>query len=236
MDLFAALEATWPPAEAVRLGPWRLRRGEGGGSRVSAATLDGPIGDVSAAEDAMRGFGQRPLFMVREGEAALDRELEARGYAVLTPSLLMAAPIAGVAHAVADLTTIDCTAPLEAMVDLWAEGGIGPARMAVMARAPQPKAYFLGRLDERPAGVAFVGCAGPVAMVHALHVPERFRRRGLGARLSRAAAAWGQAQGAETFALAVEETNRAARALYESLGLRTAGRYHYRIAPEEAET
>jgi ribosomal protein S18 acetylase RimI-like enzyme len=132
------------------------------------------------------------------------------------------------------VTTIDCTAPLVAMEELWAEGGIGPARLAVMARAPQPKAYFLGRLDERPAGVAFVACAGQVAMVHALHVSPRFRRRGLGARLSRAAAAWGAAQGAETFALAVEESNAAARTLYEALGLRVAARYRYRIAPEEA--
>jgi ribosomal protein S18 acetylase RimI-like enzyme len=234
MDLFAALEATWPPAEVVRLGPWRLKRGEGGGSRVSSATLEGAMDDVPAAEAAMRGFGQRPLFMVREGESGLDRELEARGYAVLGPSLLMAAPIAGVAHSVADVTTIDCTAPLVAMEELWAEGGIGPARLAVMARAPQPKAYFLGRLDERPAGVAFVACAGRIAMVHALQVSARFRRRGLGARLSRAAAAWGAAQGAETFALAVEESNAAARRLYEGLGLRTAARYHYRMAPEEA--
>jgi N-acetylglutamate synthase len=236
MDLFAALEATWPPADVIRLGPWRLKRGEGGGSRVTAATLEGPLGDVPAAEAAMRGFGQRPLFMIREGEAELDCALGERRYAVVSPSLLMATPIAGVAHAVADLTTIDCSAPLAAMVDLWTEGGIGPERMAVMARAPQPKAYFLGRLDERPAGVAFVGCAGPVAMVHALHVPARFRRRGLGARLSRAAADWGLAQGAETFALAVEESNASARALYEALGLRLVGRYHYRIAPEESET
>jgi ribosomal protein S18 acetylase RimI-like enzyme len=235
MDLFAALEATWPPAETVRLGPWRLRRGEGGGSRVSAATLEGPLGEVAAAEAAMRGFGQRPLFMVREGERELDRALEARGYAVKSPSLLMAAPVAGVAHSVADVTTIDCTAPLVAMEELWAEGGIGPARLAVMARAPQPKTYFLGRLDERPAGVAFVGAAGPVAMVHALHVSPRFRLRGLGARLSRAAAAWGATQGVETFGLAVEESNAAARMLYTALGLRVAGRYHYRIAPEEAE-
>jgi ribosomal protein S18 acetylase RimI-like enzyme len=234
MDLSAALEATWPPAEVLRLGPWRLRLGEGGGSRVSSATLEGPMGEVAAAEAAMRGFGQRPLFMVREGEQDLDRALAARGYAVLSPSLLMAAPIAEVAHSVADVTTIDCTAPLVAMEELWREGGIGPARLAVMARAPQPKAYFLGRLDERPAGVAFVACAGQVAMVHALHVSPRFRRRRLGARLSRAAAAWGAAQGAETFALAVEESNAAARTLYEALGLQVAARYHYRIAPEEA--
>ena len=42
--LFDVLHATWPAAETRRAGPWTLRRGDGGGSRVSAATLDGGIG------------------------------------------------------------------------------------------------------------------------------------------------------------------------------------------------
>ena len=41
-ELFEALAATWPAAETIRLGPFTLRRGAGGGNRTSAATLDGP--------------------------------------------------------------------------------------------------------------------------------------------------------------------------------------------------
>ena len=68
MDAFAVLAATWPPAEAMRLGPWTLRRGAGGGSRVSAATLEGEDGAIESAAAAMLAWGQAPLFMIRDGD------------------------------------------------------------------------------------------------------------------------------------------------------------------------
>ena len=89
--------ATWPAAETRRLGPWTLRRGDGGGNRVSAATLDGPPADPAAAEAVMRGWGQPPLFMIRPGEDALDACLAARGYLERDPTLIAAAPAAALA-------------------------------------------------------------------------------------------------------------------------------------------
>ena len=86
MNLFATLDATWPAAASDRLGAWRLRRGEGGGNRVSAATLEGDLADPGAAEQAMRQMGQAPLFMVRPGEDALDVTLAARGYLTRDPT------------------------------------------------------------------------------------------------------------------------------------------------------
>ena len=74
-DPFALIAATWPPAETVTRGPWTLRRGGGGGSRVSAATLDGPFADLDGADAVMRGWGQRPLVMIRPGDTALDAAL-----------------------------------------------------------------------------------------------------------------------------------------------------------------
>ena len=59
MDAFAVLAATWPPAEAMRLGPWTLRRGAGGGSRVSAATLEGEDGAIESAAAAMLAWARR---------------------------------------------------------------------------------------------------------------------------------------------------------------------------------
>ena len=60
-------EATWPPASQKALGAWTIRDGQGGGNRVSAATLEGAFSeaDIDRAEAGMRGFGQAPLFMVR---------------------------------------------------------------------------------------------------------------------------------------------------------------------------
>ena len=103
------------------------------------------------------------------------------------------------------------------------------ARLAVMARVAVPKVAILGRSDDKPAGVAFVACAGPVAMLHALEVRLAMRRQGAARKMLIAAAHWAQAQGAQTFALVVTEANAPARALYERLGMTTVGRYHYRV-------
>jgi GNAT superfamily N-acetyltransferase len=231
MEHFAAMAATWPPAETRRLGPWTLRRGAGAGSRVSAATLDGPFGGLEAAEAAMRAWGQRPLVMVRPGEAALDAALAGRGYTLADPSLILAADAAALSPAVVPEEAIDCAGPLACMATIWEAGGIGAARRAVMDRAPGPKAWLLGRTGDAPAACAFVAAAAGVAMLHGLEVVAPARRRGLGALLVRAAAAWARDAGATTLALAVAEANAPAIALYRGIGMAEAARYHYRLAP-----
>lgn len=232
---FTALTATWPAAELHGMGPWTLRRGAGGGNRTSAATLDGeadaPDGLPAEAEAAMRGWGQRPLVMVRPGEDGLDAALEGRGWGAHDATRLLAAPVEALA-APGDLVAIPSELPLAAMESIWAGGGIGPGRLAVMARAPGARTYILGRLGDRPAGAAFVAVEGSVAMLHALEVAGFARRRGLAVRMTRAAADWAQAAGAKTLALAVTRANTGAQALYEGLGMTEAGAYHYRIAPE----
>ena len=218
--LRAALAATWPPAEIRRAGPWILRRGAGGGNRASAASLDAAAdadADPGEAEAAMRAWGQPPLFRIGPDEAALDARLAARGYVERDPTLILAAPAAAVAVPPGEAAVFG-SGPLACMAEIWAAGGIGPARLAVMARVPEPRCYLLGRLDDRPAGAAFLALAGPFAVLHALEVAPFARRHGLGARMTAAAAHWARAQGAETFALAVTRANAPARALYAAAG------------------
>lgn len=235
MDWFAALTATWPAAETVRLGPWTLRRGAGGGGRASAATLEGPLDGLDAAAAAMRAWGQRPLVMVRTGEDALDAALAAHGWSVHDPALLLAAPADAFAFAVTPEEAIDCDGPLACMSEIWAAGGIGPGRLAVMERAPQPKTWLLGRRGDRPSACAFVAAYGPIAMLHALEVAPQARRAGQGEMLTRAAAAWTRERGSATLALAVRASNAPARALYARLGFSEVASYRYRAAPSDAE-
>ena len=82
------------------------------------------------------------------------------------------------------------------MAEIGAAGGVGPARLAVMARAPEPRAFILGRLGDRPAGAAFAALHGGVAMLHAVEVAPFARRQGLATAIAAAAAAWGLAHGA----------------------------------------
>lgn len=225
--LAEVMEATWPPASRSRLGPFTLRDGAGGGKRVSAASLDGPLTgeDLDALEAAMA----ERLMLVRAGEDALDAALDARGWRVIDPVVAYAAPVAQLAADLPFLTDFPHWPPLEIARSLWAEGGIGPARIAVMDRVTGPKAAILGRVGDRPAGVAFVACHGPDAMVHALEVRESQRRQGLGRNLLHAAANWAAQQGATRLSLVVTRQNTAARALYARLGMEVVGQYHYRM-------
>lgn len=225
--LARVMEATWPAARSWRLGPFTLRDGGGGGKRVSAASAEGPFTarELGAAEAAMA----EPLFLIRPGDEALDAALDARGWRIVDPVVAYAAPVAALAAALPGLTAFPHWPPLEIARTLWAEGGIGPARIAVMGRVSGPKTALLGRRDDRPAGVAFVACHGTEAMLHALEVRESLRRQGLGRDLLHAAANWAGDQGATRISLVVTRQNTAARALYARLGMQVVGQYHYRM-------
>lgn len=232
--LVTLMEESWPPAERIALGPLVLRRGLGGGQRVSAATPRGPVivTALEEAEAAMRAMAQAPLFLVTPQDDALDAALAARGYAVKDPSLVYAAPLADLAIDPPErMTSFAHWPPMAITTALWAEGGIGPARAAIMDRAEGPKTAILGRAEDRACGAAFVALAGQIAFVHALHVSPAMRRRGAALNMMRAAAAWAGQNGATGLGLAVTRGNQAARALYESLGMPVREAYHYRHLP-----
>ena len=229
--ILSLLDATWPAAALSRAGAFTIREGQGGGSRVSAATVEGPFGagDIEAAEAAQDALGQTNLFMVLGGQQALDDALAARGYRVKDPVVIYAAPTTTLADPAPDpMSAFTIWPPLEIMRDLWAEGGIGPARLAVMDRAVGPKTAIMGRVKDRVAGVAFVAVVENRAMLHALHVAPGLRRQGSAVNIMRAAALWAQDRGATELFLAVTKANEAANALYASLGMRIVENYHYR--------
>jgi GNAT superfamily N-acetyltransferase len=227
----SVMEATWPPAAARRVGPWTIREGQGGGKRVSAASASRSwqATDIDLAEAVMAALGQPALFVVGEGDEALDAALAARGYGLVDPVLIYDAPMDRLADPpAAPMTAFPHWPPLAICAELWAEAGIGPARLAVMERAVAPKAAVLARIEDRPAGMAFVAVHAGVAMLHALEVRPACRRQSSAHNILRSAAAWAQDQGAKRLCLAVLESNAPARALYASLHMQVVGRYHYR--------
>ncbi|WP_347312361.1 GNAT family N-acetyltransferase [Defluviimonas sp. SAOS-178_SWC] len=230
-DLFAVSEATWPAAARHRVGAFIIREGRCGGQRVSAATAEGrwSEADIDAAEAKQAELGQPPLFMIRDGEGALDTALAARGYRTKDPVNVYEGAITTVAAApVSGMTGFAIWPPLAIMRDIWAEGGIGPERVAVMDRVTGPKTAFLGRVNDRASGAAFVACHGDTAMLHALHIVPDQRRQGSAVKMMRRAALWAQDQGMTRFSVLVTAANQPANALYASLGMRIVGHYHYR--------
>ena len=198
------------------------------------------------------GNSDQPLFRLGlPDDGALDAALAARGYARVDPTLLLIAPLNGPraapAHPVYALWP-----PLMIQTEVWQADGITAPRRAVMDRVAGTKTALLGRLGDRPAGVAFIAMggdgaapgaddtlgapqrAGPndqMAMMHALAVQAAHRRAGLGRSLVLGAMDWAHQAGAHWLALAVTEANTPALGLYAGLGFTPAGAYHYRVAP-----
>lgn len=227
-ELLAALtEATWPAAGVRRVGAFSCRDGDGGGKRVSAATCEGNWGedDLVRLETGMA----EPLVLIRQGEDPLDAALDARGWRIVDPVVAYAALVSSLVAELPPLAAFTHWPPLQIAASIWDEGGIGPARLRVMDRVACPKSALLSRQGDRPAGVAFVACLGNEAMLHALEVRPHLRRQGVGETLLRAAANWAADQGLDQLSLLVTKRNAAARALYDRLGMRVVGQYHYRM-------
>ncbi len=231
--LFDALDATWAPAEVVTSGPWTLRRGAGGGKRVSAATAKVPVSEdeLTMAENLMISMDQPPLFMIRGKADTLDGQLADRGYSIVDPTLLLTAPCAELAKVnPPPIAAIPGDEPLAIMAEIWAAGGIGPARLAVMRRTRGPKTYLFSRFDtDKPGGCAFVAVDGDIAMLHALEVVPMARRKGVGHNLLGRAAIWAMEQGATTFGVVTTGKNLPAQKLFTGLGMTIVDKYHYRM-------
>lgn len=234
-QLFGVLDATWPPARFISLGPWTLREGKGGGQRVSAATASSPLSetDIVLAEAGMRDLGQPAIFMIRPEDTALDDWLSARSYRVVDPVTVYAAPTETLARELPLTTTTPIWPPLAIQREIWRQGGVSDARIAVMERAETAKTALLGRTGDSPAGVAYVGIKDGIAMLHALEVTPAHRRAGLGTALLHGAANWARTQGAAWLTLIVTQANAPANALYRRLSMTPVTGYHYRRLPED---
>lgn len=229
--LYDVVEATWPPASTREVGPFTVREGAGGGKRVSAATARQTVtvDDLPQAEAAMLALGQTPLFMIRQGDEALDALLDSLGYSVIDPVNMYSAPVSLFSgFDIPRVATFVIWEPLAIMLDIWTAGGIGPGRINVMKRAPGPKTGILGRQNDSPAATGFVAMHDRIAMIHALEVLPHQRRAGMGRYMMFEAARWAVDNGADQIAVICTKANKGANGLYASLGMTLVGEYHYR--------
>lgn len=230
--LYQTGDATWPAAEFLTIGNWTIRKGAGGGQRVSSATANGPVtsADINVAEQAMIAIDQSPLFMIREGEGALDALLDAKGYRIKDPVNLYTCPIETLTRLAPErLAAFPIWPPLAIINEIWAEHGITEGRQAVMQRCTAPKTAILARQNDRAAGVAYVAIHNSMAMLHALEVVDDHRRQGVANNIMGVAAIWAQDNGATDFSVICVRDNVAANTLYASLNMENVGHYHYRI-------
>ncbi|MEP4195187.1 MAG: GNAT family N-acetyltransferase [Aliishimia sp.] len=226
-QLYEVCDGTWPAARNWQTSGWALRDGAGGGKRVSAATQVNRDADIAHAEVAMAD----PLFMLRDGDDALDAALAKRGYVKVDPVVMYACPVEQLTDVpIPRVTAFTIWEPLAIMEEIWAKGGIGPARLDVMARA-KVKTGILSRWNEQPAGTAFAAIHDGVCMVHAVEVLRHQRQQGVAKWMMRRAAFWAKEQGASHISVLCTTANEGANALYASLGMQVVGHYHYRHKP-----
>ncbi len=230
--LYEVCEQTWRPRAATPVGPFIMRDGDGGGKRVSAATVTGQYtdSDLARVETAMTDLGQPQLFMLKDGDDAFDSDLAARGYRVIDPVNLLIGDSADMAQNAPDAGMIYAAwPPLAAQNEIWETDGIGPARLRVMDRVDGPKTSIMIRHHDRPAGTCFVAIHDGIAMLHGLVVANWARRQGLANQIMASAAIWAQDMGVDQLSVLVVKSNAPANALYASLGMENVGSYHYRI-------
>lgn len=237
--LYQTTDVTWPAAEFLTVGNWTIRKGGGGGQRVSSVTPNGPVtdADIDIAQEAQASLGQNLLFMIREGDEVLDGLLEARGYRIKDPVNLYTCPVENLTKLEPErMAGFAIWPPLAIINEIWADHGIDAARQAVMQRAKGPKTSILARQNDRVAGAAYVGIHNSVAMLHALEVVSDQRRQGVANNIMGVAAVWAQNNGATTFSVICVRDNTAANALYTSLNMENVGHYHYRIKDPKRAT
>jgi hypothetical protein len=166
--------------------------------------------------------------MVFGWQDPLDRLLAAEGYATRDETLILAAPAADIAEAAPTRQLFrDLAPPRRAGGDLGRRRHRPGAACAVMRRAEGPKTALFGRINDRPAGTAFIAVHGKDAMLHALEVASR-PAQGLARLMMRAGAAWAAGHRAPISPCS-SPAPTAAQGLYASLGLKPVENYHYRV-------
>jgi hypothetical protein len=208
--------------------PLRLGDGAGGGNRVSAARLSDPVSDggtVTPADIAKVEKAQRdtPLFMVFGWQDSSRPRARALGYSDARRNPHPRRTGRRYRRAPPPVSCFEIWPPLAVQEEIWADGGIGAARLPSWRRAEGPKTTLFGRINDRPAGTAFIAVHGeerdaPCAGSGTLRPPSR-PRTPHGAR----GAAWAAGQGARiSRSSSHAQTTRAAALRF--LGTETCGK------------
>jgi GNAT superfamily N-acetyltransferase len=245
-DLARELEAVaaraWPALEEQRLGGWRLRASGGvthRGNSVWPNSDDGTLkldDKLSAVEAfyAARGLPASYQMTLAAQPAGLDAALEARGYRLETPCLVMVADAAAVlARAGGGAGVSVAEEPGADWLGAWvgldgAKPGEAEARTAFLGRTGLPLAFASASIDSKVAAVGAAALDSGWLGVFGMATQPAFRRRGLARAVLGALAAWGAARGAGRLYLQVIEANAPARALYDEAGFVRGYAYHYR--------
>lgn len=233
LDRLAA--AAWAAPEQVNCHGWLMRFADGVTRRANSTApfpLEGDVSldeQIAATEAFYRAHDLPPRFQMTRAAApeCLDDELARRGYETEAPVDIMIADAEKLAAGAGPAISISETAP-----DGWWElymQGYGRDPRVIVAGARELPLFASSSGDDgsiEAIGLGVMG-GGWLAVFGMFTRPE-CRRKGLGAGLIRALAAFAVDRSGIGVYLQVEADNPNARRLYEDLGFRGVYGYHYR--------
>ncbi|MBP2474932.1 GNAT superfamily N-acetyltransferase [Crossiella equi] len=234
---FATLTArAWPGPHVRELDGWLLRSAGGVSNRANSVVPLRAPADLAEAivevERHYRRLGQASVFQVGPDSepAGLDEVLAARGYRVVTPTLVQQVVIAEALARLPEPSGVLVTGePTEAWLDLhWQESGRTTAAtrfitQQILTGVPAGYADLGGQAIARGALVEdWVG-------LYSMYCRPECRRRGLARTVLAGLLRWAADRGATRAFLQVVESNEGARRLYAGAGFTDATRYHYRV-------
>lgn len=233
----AALNAV-PAPRVLFDGPFVARAHHGGTGRANAASsLDPrPDAELPARVERIARFYARQGLPLRFRSTPLDPPglaalLRARGCVERDETSVLCGDASRIARTDAAVEALAAPEPEWQAVVATAEYQT-PARQAEKREIPAlmaaEPAWLVLREGGATLGCLFAVADGAFCGVFDLAVRPEAKRRGLGARLMGAAAAWGMARGATRLWAQVAATNAASQALMARIGLREAYRYVYR--------
>ncbi len=260
IDLAGVLDGlaaeAWPAADVAVVSGW-LCRSDADSSRransVRPASWHGGEAMAEALREVEAFYRTRGLparFQVGPAAqpAGLDERLDAQGYGVEAPTLVLAASVADVVAATPESdnpesATPESATPESGNIAVLAEPA-GRWMHAYMPTAPTAEVEARRRLIGRiaPAHACFLaeveggtalGCGlgvagGDWAGIFAMHTHPPARGRGHGTAVLGAIARWAASAGSRRLYTLVEQDNAGALRLYERIGFRARSRYHYR--------
>lgn len=234
-----ACQNAWPSPRQLLLEGWLLRASGGPTRRTNSVNpLRGgprdPSRIVASAEAIYRSLGQPAIFRVPSLVPEMDEPLAQNGYAAEAETCaLLAEDLAGTRRPGANAVELSDHAG-EEWLAIWAALNSASEETRRIYRAMTdsivpPTAYAARRLDGQIVAIAYGVLHRNLLVVESVATAPNHRRRGYGAETVGALLDWARQEGAAGACLQVVADNRAARALYDSLGFsRELYRYHYR--------
>lgn len=239
----AAFLTAWPALETVTDGQWCARFGNGLTRRANCIQVNDPSDDGNAdtrLETLAALYDRRDLkahFRVTPltGRATFDT-LVTTGWAASDYALIMQMPIGLTVGLDAEcvVTAPDDAAFLAAQNHLQGYGDTDAATFAALIAKLAAPAVGLTIYANDNTPIASLLCVetGGIGVFLNVATAQTARRQGLGTRLMASAISWLAENGASEAALQVAADNRAAVALYMSMGFSYRYPYHYRTRME----